>query len=500
MEKNLLLALLLSALVYVAWFGWLSRTPPQTSPVAQAPESVEGFAEPLLEEETGFFEEAPQIFEKEAYRAGFSVGKGALVRWDWLDEEGEPVALIPGEGAGFFRTEPEVRWRLLSRDGSRIQFAGNLPGQVVWTKEFSLGEKWVDLRLTLENPSRSRQGYPRWSLLLGPGPLSTPGQNDLGSQLRAIALFDAAGEGKFRKLDVGEAGRGVMRWVGLDNHYFLAALLPEPDDAPAALPERGFRIEKKDSFPEVHLLWEAGDLPPRARQEWKFRFYLGPKDYERLQSLGSGLKRSVDFGFFSFLGKIAFVSLLKLKQWTGNYGWAIVLLTMAIQVLMLPLSLKSTRAMAAMKKLQPQMKLLQEKFKNDPRRLNVEMMQLYKVHKANPLGGCLPMLAQLPVFWALFTTLRNAWELRGAPFVLWIRDLSIHDPYYVLPLLMGGTMVLQQRLNPASADPGQAKVMTWMPVLFTFMFLRFPSGLVLYWLTNNILNICQQGVLLKRYR
>jgi YidC/Oxa1 family membrane protein insertase len=191
---------------------------------------------------------------------------------------------------------------------------------------------------------------------------------------------------------------------------------------------------------------------------------------------------------------------------TGNYGWAIIILTVLLQIIVLPLTVKSFKASAAMKQLQPLVKELQDKYKSDPKRLNVEMLNLYKVHKVNPLGGCLPMLLQLPIFWALFTTLRNAYELRGAHWILWVKDLSAPDtlisfagiPLNVLPLIMGVGMFFQQQMMTVSTDPAQQKLMYLMPVLFTFMFWNFPSGLVIYWLTNSILTMIEQYVIIQR--
>ena len=234
--------------------------------------------------------------------------------------------------------------------------------------------------------------------------------------------------------------------------------------------------------------------------------YLGPKGMQHLKDLNLNLEESIDFGFFGFLGKIALSVLLFFHKMTGNYGWAVIILTLIIQLLVLPLTLKSFKASAAMKLLQPQIKALQQKFKSDPRRMNVEMMNLYKTQKVNPLGGCLPMLLQLPIFWALFTTLRNAYELRNAPWIMWVTDLSAPDtlmhvagfPLNILPLIMGVGMFFQQQMMSVSTDPAQAKLMYMMPIIFTFMFWGFPSGLVLYWLTNSIVSMIEQYVILKR--
>ena len=220
-----------------------------------------------------------------------------------------------------------------------------------------------------------------------------------------------------------------------------------------------------------------------------------------------GLEKTVDFGFFGFLGKLATSALFALYGLTNNYGWAIIIMTIIIQILVLPLTLKSFRAMAGMKKIQPIMKEIQTKYKNDPKRLQVEMMNLYKTHKVNPFGGCLPMLLQLPIFWALFQTLRNAYELRYSPWILWVKDLSASDSLFymgsiafnMLPLIMGLIMFLQQKMTTATSDPTQRKMMYIMPIIFTLMFWGFPSGLVLYWLTNSVVSIFVQFFVLRKY-
>jgi YidC/Oxa1 family membrane protein insertase len=209
------------------------------------------------------------------------------------------------------------------------------------------------------------------------------------------------------------------------------------------------------------------------------------------------LEASVDFGTFSPVGKLILSAIYRLKALTGNYGVSIILLTLMLQCLLLPLTLKSFKAAQSMKKLQPKIARLQETYKGDPKRLNIEMMNLYKTSGTNPFGGCLPMVLQLPIFWALFTTLRNAYELRGSPFIFWIHDLSVHDPYYILPVVMGGGMFLQQRMTGASSDPTQRQMMYIMPVMFTAMFMNFPAGLVLYWMTNSFATITFQWTYLR---
>jgi YidC/Oxa1 family membrane protein insertase len=238
-------------------------------------------------------------------------------------------------------------------------------------------------------------------------------------------------------------------------------------------------------------------VPAHGQVTLQYQLYAGPKGYTQLGLYQKDLQAAVDFGMFSALGKWILKVVYWLQERTGNYGWAIVILTIGLQILMFPLTIKSFKATLAMKKLQPQIAALQKNFKSDPKRLNIEMMNLYKKSGTNPFGGCLPMLLQLPIFWALFTTLRNAYELRGAPWIGWIHDLSAADPYHVLPVVMGGAMFFQQRMAGATTDPTQKQMMWMMPIMFTVMFFNFPAGLVLYWLTNNLITMAFQGGLMR---
>jgi YidC/Oxa1 family membrane protein insertase len=307
---------------------------------------------------------------------------------------------------------------------------------------------------------------------------------------RALGLLKGEGglAGKIEKFKPGQAS-GSYRWVGVDNRYFLAAVLTEKE--PPSAVEARFP-------PQVVLTFAGTSLAPGASRTWELPYYIGPKGNTWLSRYQAGLDRSIDFGFFAQLGRFVLKVLDRLHGYTGNWGWSIILLTLLLQLVLFPLTYKSLKAAAAMKRLQPEIARLQQKYSKEPGRLNTEMMELYKKHGANPLGGCLPMLLQMPIFVALFNALRNAWELHGAAWIFWIKDLSAKDPYYVLPLIMGGLMYAQSRLNPPSADPAQAGMMKMMPIIFTFMFLKFPAGLVLYWLTNS-LGSTVQPIALKDY-
>jgi YidC/Oxa1 family membrane protein insertase len=264
-------------------------------------------------------------------------------------------------------------------------------------------------------------------------------------------------------------------------------------------------VKQNKRMPPV-LMFSAKVKQEEAVQNFSLKFYVGPKSYSYLKTFDMGLEQAVDFGFFGFLGKIALSILFALYGLTNNYGWAIIIMTVLIQIIVLPLTLKTFKSTAAMKKIQPLIKDLQTKYKNDPKRLQVEMMNLYRTQKVNPFGGCLPLFLQLPIFWALFTTLRNAYELRHAEWILWVKDLSASDSLFymgtisfnLLPLIMGLGMFLQQKMTTAISDPTQRKMMYIMPVIFTLMFWGFPSGLVLYWLTNSVISMIVQFFVLKQ--
>jgi YidC/Oxa1 family membrane protein insertase len=285
--------------------------------------------------------------------------------------------------------------------------------------------------------------------------------------------------------------KGSVKWAGLQDKYFLSVLIPH--ESPAVLVKKE---GEKLASTAVRIPIASSEAPI------EFQLYAGPKEYNTLQALQLGLEDTIDFGWFIFgswdmvkmVAKPLFYVLRSINDYTGNYGAAIILLTIAIKLLFVPLQFKSYKSMKQMAGIQPKVLEVQEKFKEDRERLNKELIKVYRDHKVNPVGGCLPMVLQMPVFIALFNILNVAIDLRQAPLWLWITDLSIQDPFYVLPIVMGGSMVIQQKITPTSMDPAQAKMMLLLPVFMTFLFINFPAGLVLYWLTNNSLTIGQQLV------
>jgi YidC/Oxa1 family membrane protein insertase len=278
-------------------------------------------------------------------------------------------------------------------------------------------------------------------------------------------------------------------WVAMLQHYFVGAWILGAEQrselyTQVLLPNQRYAIGFKNLTPL--------QVAPGATGRLEARLYLGPKDQDQLAALAPGLDLTVDYGWLTVISAPLFVLLDWIHRWVGNWGWAIVLLTLLIKLVFYPLSAASYRSMAQMKKVQPKLQAIKERYGDDRQKLNQAMMELYKTEKINPLGGCLPILIQIPVFLALYWVLLESVELRHAPFVLWIRDLSSKDPYFVLPVIMGVTMYLQQMLNPQPPDPVQRRMFMIMPVVFTAMFLFFPAGLVLYWTVNNVLSILQQ--------
>ncbi len=276
-------------------------------------------------------------------------------------------------------------------------------------------------------------------------------------------------------------------WVAMLQHYFISAWVPNSEET-----NRFYGNPKNDGTYNIGFVGPAKSVAAGASGEWHSRFYVGPKDQEILGDMAENLNLTVDYGFLWWLAVPLFKVLTFLQGIVGNWGVAIILLTVVVKAILYPLSAASFRSMANMRRVAPQLKRLQERHGDDRQKLSQEMMALYKKEKVNPLGGCLPMILQMPVFLSLYWVLFESVELRQAPFFAWIVDLAAMDKFFVLPILMGASMYLQQMLNPPIADPMQAKVMKFMPVMFTALFLFFPAGLVLYWLTNNVLSMAQQ--------
>ncbi len=323
-------------------------------------------------------------------------------------------------------------------------------------------------------------------------------------------INDKLEEIKTKKLKDQNTFEGQIKWVALQSRYFMSGLIPDQIEA-ASL----HLALKSDKFVAARYLQPEKAIQPGTQYTYKYQLFMGPKRIEELRNVGNDLQKVVDFGWFDIIAKPCLWLMNLFHSVIPNYGVAIIILTILVKLLLWPLGQKSYKSMSEMKKIQPLMKEIREKYKDDKQRMNQEVMGLYRTYKINPLGGCLPMVVQLPVFFALYRMLYEAIELRHAPFFLWIDDLAAPDrlfrfdfsipfmePPYGIPVLtivMGASMLLQQKMSPPMGDATQAKMMMFMPIIFTVIFINFSSGLVLYWLVNNILSIAQQYYTQKKY-
>ncbi|KAA0181661.1 membrane protein insertase YidC [Cupriavidus cauae] len=300
---------------------------------------------------------------------------------------------------------------------------------------------------------------------------------------------------KYHKISFEDIAKGKVTlpapsdngWVAMVQHYFASAWLPQTGK------QHSFYVEQIDpNLYRVGVQQPLGEIAPGATVSTDARLFAGPQEEHMLEQIAPGLELVKDYGWLTILAKPLFWLLEKLHGILGNWGWSIIALTVLIKLVFFPLSAASYKSMGKMKDLQPRMTAIRERYKNDPQKMNQEMMGLYRTEKVNPLGGCLPILIQIPVFIALYWVLLSSVEMRGAPWLGWIKDLSVPDPFYILPIVMAVSMFVQTKLNPTPPDPIQAKVMMIMPLVFSVMFFFFPAGLVLYWVVNNILSIAQQ--------
>ncbi|WP_127478770.1 membrane protein insertase YidC [Sulfurivermis fontis] len=298
---------------------------------------------------------------------------------------------------------------------------------------------------------------------------------------------------KYEKIDFDAMDKAAFNrtltggWAAMIQHYFVAAWIP-PQQAQHDYYSRALGNNRY----LLGMIDQGMQVAPGAEGRYQARLYVGPKLQAEMSDIADGLALTVDYGKLTFIADPIFWLLKQINKLVDNWGWSIVILTLLIKLAFFKLSATSYKSMAHMRKMTPRMQALKERYGDDRQKLNEAMMKLYKEEKINPLGGCLPILVQIPVFIALYWVLLESVELRQAPWILWIKDLSTMDPYYVLPILMGISMLIQHRLNPTPMDPIQAKVMMALPIVFTFFFAFFPSGLVLYWVVNNVLSVAQQ--------
>lgn len=525
-NKNVVVALIL---MLVVWLGFSFLFPPQQpAPViSDSPTQIESpsaspspltgsVASPVLPMVEDRKEQAPVrdlVIETQKYRAIFSSVGARLKSFELLDYR---VSADPGSGNVLIVESSADRYATLRTTGHegfslpadarfdisidtdklnigpeeshQIFFRTITPGGLQVEKIFTFhGNRYdFDCQLQVTNLNTVPTSGSLHLALVHPwddsqegGQLEFVGPATLvGDKLNTDKVSDLINEPRTYGQD--------SVWSAFENKYFIKALVPFESAVQKII------VQKNEDAVENIIVTPTKTLQPGEFFSLRYLLYFGPKDLDILKAVDHQLARAVDFGFFAPIARPLLYILKFFYSFIGNYGVAIILLTAIIKALFWPLTQKSYTSMKAMQKLQPEMLRIKEKYKNDRERLNRETMELYKNNRVNPLGGCLPMLVQIPVFFALYKVLLDAIELRHAPFAFWLTDLSAKDPYYITPVVMGATMFLQQKMTPTNMDPMQAKVFMIMPVVFTFLFLNFPSGLVLYWLVNNVLTIVQQ--------
>ncbi len=390
---------------------------------------------------------------------------------------------LPASGLEMKDGEQELRVRLTAPPADGVQAAK--------TYLFKRGSYLIDVEYEIANGGATAVTPHAYFQLTRDGQ-APEGANAMMSTFTGPAFYTDAD--KFQKVDFADVTKNKAKvpgktdngWVALVQHYFVSAWLPGQGEREFFLREIG-----KDLF-AAGLIVPVAAVAPGASGKVSVPLYAGPQEQDKLAKIAPGFDLVVDYGWLTVIAAPLFWVLQWLYSFIGNWGWAIILLTVLIKAVFFPLSAASYKSMAKMRVLTPKLTKLKETYGDDKQRLNQEMMEMYKKEKVNPLGGCLPILVQIPVFIALYWVLMGTVEMRGAPWVGWITDLSTKDPYFIMPLIMGVTMLIQTKLNPTPPDPMQAKIMMIMPIVFTGMFLFFPAGLVLYWTVNNLLSIAQQ--------
>ncbi len=381
-----------------------------------------------------------------------------------------------------------------------VNLSGKQSGGLVIQKEFTFkkGSYLIGVAYKISNTAPAVwQGYMNTQLLR-----SSP-QEDKSSMFHmgsfTGASYSAPGHHRYSKLTFKEMAKSNLDiestggWVAMQQHYFLTAWIPDITE------KTRFYTRFLNNDYTIGNVSQAIVVEPNTTKNIKAQLYLGPEITDVLKPIAPGLDLTVDYGWLWFISQLLFSLMKTIYSVVGNWGWSIVMVTLLIKLAFYQLSAKSYKSMAGMRKLQPKMLALRERYGDDKAKMSQATMELYRQEKVNPLGGCLPIIIQIPVFIALYWVLIESVSLRQAPFILWIADLAAPDPYHVLPIMMGLTMLIQQKLNPAPPDPMQAKVMMFLPVIFTILFLNFPAGLVLYWTVNNSLSILQQWYITRKY-
>lgn len=457
------------------------------------------------------------VIDAEITTTGGDIRKLALLKYaEESDTPDEPVQFLNDSGKLFFVTQSGLRAEgdapthyeqytaekqsYTLQDGQDslevpLTWESDNGIKVTKTYTFQRGDYEVDVAYEVENATGDTYtAYPYAQFN------RTRPQDGSGLLYTYTGAVFSSAENEYEKVDFDDLEDRAYRrsvntgWSAMLQHYFVAAMLPAGEQADMDLYGKSINDTNYTAgirYPVIQVA--AGDTASSS-----YRMYIGPKEGDRLAAAADNLDLTVDYGVLTIISKPLFIVMDWFHSLTGNWGWSIVLLTIMIKLAFYKLSAKSYRSMAAMRKLTPKLQQLKERYGDDKQKFNQAMMDLYRTEKINPLGGCLPILVQMPVFLAFYWVLVESIELRHAPFMLWIQDLTAIDPYFILPVLFGLTMWFQQKLNPMPQDPAQAMMMKIFPIVFTVFFAFFPSGLVLYWLVNNILSIAQQWYITRK--
>jgi len=540
--KRVVLAVVLSLLVIVGWSYFFApqyqEPQPQPQPQQQTAQAPQGQAQPAIQPapgETEFdmgetmpmeaFEPVPGqdvTVETPLFTAVFSSQGGILKsfklkKYDLtIDKDSDPVNLVGMaathkgvmglllNGSATWRkgkwSAPEGGLTLAEGESGELVFRGRVGSvEIARTFTFDAGSYLIKERTGVQNTTESQI-----NALVGFTMAATDMTKGGSNRYNQTKVSWLSADGKKDEHDTDDLGTGLsfdngIRWGAVQNNYFMVAAAPEAENLT-------LKAKFEEDVYRVALMGESEYILPGVAGAFACDYYLGPVDDDELAGAPGNLEAVVTYGWFDIISKPLLKALKFFQGMVGNWGVAIIILTIIIKIIFWPLSHKSYKSMNKMKKIQPLMAEIREKYKGDREKMNQEMMQLYKTYKVNPAGGCLPMLLQIPVFIGLYQALLYSIELRHASFIthvpftdiIWLADLSAKDPFYVSPIIMGASMFLQQKMTPSPGDPTQAKIMLFMPVIFTFIFLNFPAGLVVYWLCNNILSIAQQWWLLKK--
>jgi YidC/Oxa1 family membrane protein insertase len=524
MQKNSILFAVLSVVTIVCWLFFFAPkqqqnyqnqtnvdTNSQVAKIQDTNLSTPGANNQYAKEQVNI--ETREI-KTDQFRAVFTNKGAAILSWSVKEKSGQWIDLVLPESVPVMATLPDCVYKIVSKSDKKIVFEyASKEGWKV-TKTYDVSDtpdpdpdiyNMHNLSIVIENPKNTV--VPQIDIGWGPGLGTDSKEAKENMRMTRVLACSADKSSKLKKLEDDSEPAHLYKWTAIDNRYFLAAFVPkQPEDFDKIIPTR---LDKNHPY----AITLTGTLPKDVTtKEYSVGFYLGPKDYARLKTLKTtnldnlNLEKTVDFGFIGFLGEYAFKSLKFFHKLTHNYGWAIIMITLIIQILVLPLTLKSIKSTAAIKRVQPMIKDIQTKYKDNPQRLQAEMLNVYKSQKANPLGGCLPMFLQMPILYAFFTMLRNTYDLRNEKWILWIKDLSAPDQlmhfgsfnFNLLPLLLCIVMFLQQKMTGATSDPTQRKMMYIMPIVFTGMFWISPSGLVIYWMTNSVFSMVVQYFVTKR--